>query len=141
MYVVLTGHFLFAVDSTITWTLPGPQRGPLTKADTAIRTTPKDLDGRFPELRLEWDFDLSGETFFRVYWERDSIERIGEKDSSGAVSIVQGFQGQFDISPNSRATLIIHNKTAVDGRNIRCTVVTDKNSWSDIISVVIKGEC
>ena len=141
LYVVLTGHFLCAVGATITWTLPTPQRGPLSNSDGSVRTTVKVFDGRSPELRLEWDFTLSGEVLSFVSWKRGANENIGTKSSSGAVTLSPAFQGQFNISPNDRATLIIYNTTAADGEKITCRVVTNKNIWLDAILVVIKGEC
>lgn len=141
LYVVLTGHFLCAVDATIIWTLPTPQRGPLSNLDSSVRTTLKVFDGRSPELRLEWDFTLSGELFSFVSWKRGNIENIGAKASSGAVTLFLASQGQFNISLNDRATLIIYNTTAADGEKITCRVVTDMNIWEDAILVVIKGEC
>ena len=141
LYVVSTGHSLCAVDATITWTLPSPQRGPLSNLDSSIRTTLKVFDGRSPELHLEWDFTLSGESLVRVSWNRGTNERIGSKASSGVVTLIPAFQGQFNISPNDPATLIIYNTTAVDGEEITCSVVTDVNTWNDVILVVIKGKC
>ena len=141
LYVVLTGLLLCAVDATITWTLPSPQRGPLGNSDPSVRTTFKDLNGLSPESRLEWDFTLSGESLIRVSWKRGANDIIGSKASSGAVSLLVAFQGHFNISSNNRATLIIYNTTAVDGKEITCIVVTDLRSWNDVISVVIKGEC
>ena len=90
---------------------------------------------------MEWDFTLSGESLDRVTWNRGVNERIGSKASSGAVTLFSAFQGQFNISPNDRATLIIYNTTAADGEEIRCSVITNLNIWVDIIRVVIKGEC
>ena len=90
---------------------------------------------------MEWDFTLIGETLLRVSWKKDSTENIASKDSSGAVTLFPAFQGHFNVSPNDPATLIIYNTTAVDGKEIMCTVVTNKKSWNDIISVVIKGVC
>lgn len=141
MYVVLTGHFLYAVDTTITWTLPSPQRGPLSNSDSSVRTTLKVFNGRSPELRLEWDFTLSGEVFIFVSWNRGATERIGTKASAGAITLSPVFQGLFKISPNDRATLIIYNTTAADGEKITCRVVTNMNVWEDVILVVIKSEC
>ena len=141
LYVVLTGHFLCAVDATIIWTLPTPQRGPVSNLDSSVRTTLKVFDGRSPELRLEWDFTLSGEVFSFVSWKRGAIENIGAKASSGAVTLFLASQGRFNISLNDRATLIIYNTTAADGEKITCRVVTDMNIWEDAILVVIKGEC
>ena len=125
----------------MTWTLPSPQRGPLSNSDGSVRTTVKVFDGRSPELRLEWDFTLSGEVLSFVSWKRGAKENIGTKPSSGAVTLSPAFQGQFNISPNDRATLIIYNTTAADGEKITCRVVTNKNIWEDVILVVIKGEC
>ena len=141
MHVILTGHFLRAVDTTITWTLPSPQRGPLSISDMSVRTTVKVFDGRSPELRLKWDFTLSGELLYFVWWSRGATDKIGIKASSGAVTLFSAFQGQFDISPNDRATLIIYNTIAADGEKITCRVVTDQNTWDDVILVVVKGEC
>ena len=90
---------------------------------------------------MEWDFTLSGESLTRVSWEIGSNNVIGTKAASGAVTLYPAFKGQFSISPNDRATLIIHNATAADGKKISCRVATDVRDWSDIISVVIKGEC
>ena len=90
---------------------------------------------------MEWDFTLSGESLIRVSWRIDSIDLIRTKTASGAVTLFPAFQGQFSISPNDRATLIIHNTTAADGKEIICTVTTDLRDWSDVISVIIKGEC
>ena len=140
LYVVFTGHFLCAVDATITWILPSPQRGPLSIADSSVRTTLKVFDARSPELHLEWDFTLSGESLIRVSWKRGANERIGTKASSGAVTLYSVFQGQFNISPDNRALLIIYNTTAADGEKITCSVVTDLSTWDDVILVVIKGE-
>ena len=89
---------------------------------------------------MEWDFTLSGESLTRVSWEIGSNNVIGTKAASGAVTLYPAFKGQFSISPNDRATLIIHNATAADGKKISCTVTTDVRDWNDIISVVIKGE-
>ena len=89
---------------------------------------------------MEWDFTLSGESLDRVTWNRGANDRIGNKASSGAVTVFPAFQGQFNISPNNRATLIIYNTTAADGEEIKCTVITDLSIWVDIIRVVIKGE-
>ena len=140
LYVVWTGHFLCAVDATITWTLPSPQRGPVTIADPKVRTTLKVFDGRSPELRLEWNFTLSSESLVRVSWKRGANERIGTKSSSGAVTLFSTFQGQFNISPNDPATLIIYNTTAADEEKITCSVVTDLSTWDDVILVVLHGE-
>ena len=90
---------------------------------------------------MEWDFTLSGESLFRLSWKIDGNDLIGTKTASGAVRLFPVFQGQFSISPNDRATLIIHNATAADGKEITCIVSTDVRDWSDVISVVIKGEC
>ena len=90
---------------------------------------------------MEWDFTLSGESLIRVVWRIDSTDLIGTKTASGAVTLFPVFQGQFSISPNDRATLIIHNATAADGKQITCTGTSDIRDWSDVISVVIKGEC
>ena len=90
---------------------------------------------------MEWDFTLSGESLFRLSWKIDSIDLIGTRTASGVVTLFPVFQGQFSISPNDRATLIIHNTTAADGKEITCTVTTDVRDWSDVISVVIEGEC
>ena len=90
---------------------------------------------------MEWDFTLSGESLTRVSWEIGSNNIIGTKTASGTVMLFPGFKGQFSISPNDPATLIIHNATAADGKKITCRVATDVRDWSDIISVVIKGEC
>lgn len=141
MHVILTGHFLCAVDATITWTLPSPQRGPLSVSDVSVRTTVKVFDGRSPELRLEWDFTLSGVILSFVAWNRGATEKIGSKAPSGAVTLLPAFQGQFNISPNDRATLIIYNTTAADGEKFTCRVVAGMNIWEDVILVVIKGEC
>ena len=89
---------------------------------------------------MEWDFTLSGESLFRLSWKIDSNDVIGTKTASGVVTLFPVFQGQFNISPNDRATLIIHNTTAADGKEITCTVITDIREWSDIISVIIKGK-
>ena len=90
---------------------------------------------------MEWDFTLSGEVLSFVSWSRGATDKIGTKASSGAVTLLPAFQGQFNISPNDRATLIIYNTTAADGEKITCRVVTDRNIWDDAILVVIKGEC
>ena len=90
---------------------------------------------------MEWDFTLSGESLFRVSWKIDGSDLIGTKTASGVVTLFPVFQGQFSISSNDRATLIIHNTTAADGKEITCIVSTDVRDWSDVISVVIKGEC
>ena len=90
---------------------------------------------------MEWDFTLSGESLFRLSWKIDSTDLIGTKTASGVVTLFPVFQGQFSISPNDRATLIIHNTTAADGKEIICTVTSDIRDWSDVISVIIKGEC
>ena len=90
---------------------------------------------------MEWDFTLSGESLVRVSWNRGANERIGSKASSGVVTLISAFQGQFNISRNDPATLIIYNTTAADGEEITCSVVTDVNSWSDVILVLIKGKC
>ena len=90
---------------------------------------------------MEWDFTLSGEVLSFVSWRRGATDKIGSKASSGAVTLLPAFQGQFDISSNDRATLIIYNTTAADGEEITCNVVTNVNSWEDVILVVIKGEC
>ena len=90
---------------------------------------------------MEWDFTLSGQSLIRVSWKRGANDIIGTKTASGAVTIFPAFQGQFSISPNDPATLVIHNKTAAEGKEIVCTVITDLRSWNDVISVVIKGEC
>ena len=89
---------------------------------------------------MEWDFTLSGESLFRLSWKVDSIDLIGTRTASGVVTLFPVFQGQFSISPNDRATLIIHNTTAADGKEITCTVITDIREWNDIISVIIKGK-
>ena len=141
MHVVLIGHFLCAVDATITWTLPSPQHGPLSVSDALVRTTLKVFDGRSPELRLEWDFTLDGVALSFVSWNIGATGQIGSKTSSGAVTLLPAFQGQFNISPNDRATLIIYNTTAADGEKITCRVVAGVNIWEDVILVVIKGEC
>ena len=90
---------------------------------------------------MEWNFILSGVILTFVSWNRGATDNIGSKTSSGAVTLLPPFQGQFNISPNDRATLIIYNKTAADGEKITCRVVTDRNIWEDAILVVIKGEC
>ena len=90
---------------------------------------------------MEWDFTLSGESLTRVSWEIESNNIIGTKTASGAVTLFPAFQGQFSISPNDPATLIIHNATAADGKKITCKVASSVRDWNDIISVVIKGEC
>ena len=90
---------------------------------------------------MEWDFTLSGESLIRVSWEIESNNIIGTKTASGAVTLFPVFKGQFNISPNDRATLIIHNATAADGKKIMCLVTFSVRDWNDIISVVIKGEC
>ena len=90
---------------------------------------------------MEWDFTLSGESLTRVSWEIESNNIIGTKTASGAVTLFPAFQGQFIISPNDPATLIIHNATAADGKKITCKVASSVRDWNDIISVVIKGEC
>ena len=90
---------------------------------------------------MEWDFTLSGESLIRVSWEIESNNIIGTKTASGTVILFPAFQGQFNISPNDRATLIIHNATAADGKKITCKVASSVRDWNDIISVVIKGEC
>ena len=90
---------------------------------------------------MEWDFTLSGESLIRVSWKIESNYIIGSKTASGAVILYPAFQGQFDISPNDRATLIIHNATAADGKEITCKVIASVRDWYDVISVVIKGEC
>ena len=90
---------------------------------------------------MEWDFTLSGESLFRLSWKIDGNDLIGTKTASGVVRLFPVFQGQFSISPNDRATLIIHNATAADGKEIACIVSTDVRDWSDVISVIIKGEC
>ncbi|XP_066024436.1 fibroblast growth factor receptor 2-like isoform X3 [Pocillopora verrucosa] len=138
-FLLLIVRFLvWKVDANITWTLPSPHRGPLSNTDISIRTTLKVLDGSSSELRLEWDFTLSGESLFRVSWKIDGNDLIGTKTASGAVRLFPVFQGQFSISSNDRATLIIHNATAADGKEITCIVSTDVRDWSDVISVVIK---
>ena len=90
---------------------------------------------------MEWDFTLSGESLVRVSWKIDSNDIIGTKTASGVVRLFPAFQGQFSISPNDRAILIIHNATAADGKEITCTVTSSERDWNDVISVVIKGEC
>ena len=90
---------------------------------------------------MAWDFTLSGETLIRVSWRRDSNDLIGTKALSGAVTIFPDYQGQFNISPSDPATLIIYNKTAADRKEFRCTVTTGVRDWSDVISVIIFGEC
>ncbi|CAH3161370.1 unnamed protein product [Pocillopora meandrina] len=130
--------FVWKVDATITWTLPTPQRGPVSNSDFSVRTTVKVFYGRSLELRLEWDFTLSGEVLSFVSWRRGGTDRIGSKASSGAVTLLPTFQGQFNISSNDRATLIIYNTTAADGEKITCRVVTERNIWEDAILVVIK---
>ena len=90
---------------------------------------------------MEWDFTLSGESLIRVSWKIESNDIIGTKTASGTVILFPAFQVQFNISPNDRATLIIHNATAADGKEITCIVGTDIRDWSDVISVIIKGEC
>ena len=92
-------------------------------------------------MHLEWDFTLSGESLIRVSWERGANDIIGAKTASGAVTLFPAFQGQFSISPNDPATLVIHNSAAAEGKEITCTVTTDLRDWNDVISVVIKGEC
>ena len=89
---------------------------------------------------MEWDFTLSGESLIRVFWKRDANDIIGTKTASGAVTLFPSFQGQFSISPNDRATLVIYNTTAADGKEITFTVTTDVRDWNDVISVVIKGK-
>ena len=89
---------------------------------------------------MEWDFTLSGEVLSFVLWSRGATDKIGTKASSGAVTLLPAFQGQFNISSNDHATLIIYNTTAADGEKITCRVVTDRNIWEDAILVVIKGE-
>ena len=130
----------FLVDANIIWTLPFPQRGPLSNTDISVRTTHKVLDGSSSELRLEWDFTLSGELLIRVSWKRGANDIIGAKTASGAVTIFPTFQGLLNISHNDPATLVIYNTTAADGKEITCTVTTDVRDWNDVISVVIKGE-
>ena len=90
---------------------------------------------------MEWNFTLSGEVLSFVSWIRSANERIGTKASSGGITLFSPFQGQFYISPNDPATLIIYNTTVADGEEITCNVVTSLNSWEDVILVVIKGEC
>ena len=90
---------------------------------------------------MEWDFTLSGESLTRVSWEIESNSIIGTKTASGTVTLFPVFKGQFNISPNDPATLIIHNATAADGKKITCKVASSVRDWNDIISVVIKGEC
>ncbi|CAH3161360.1 unnamed protein product [Pocillopora meandrina] len=130
--------FVWKVDATITWTLPSPQRGPLSASDGTARTTLKVFDGRSPELRLEWDFTLDGVVLSFVAWNIGTTVNIGSKAPSGAVTVLPAFQGQFNISPNDRATLIIYNTTAADGEKITCRVVAGMNIWEDVILVVIK---
>ena len=110
-------------------------------SDLLARTTVKVFDGRSPELRLEWDFTLSGEVLSFVTWKRGANEKIGTKPLSGAVELSVASQGQFHISANDCATLIIYNTTAADGEKITCRVVTNMSVWEDVILVVIKGEC
>ena len=141
MHVILTGHFLCAVDATITWTLPSPQRGPLGGSDVSVRTTVKVFDGRSPELNLKWDFFLSGLELSFVVWNRGTTAKIGSKAPSGNVTLLPASQGQFNISPTDPATLIIYNTTAADGVKITCRVVAGMNIWDDVILVVLKGEC
>ena len=90
---------------------------------------------------MEWDFTLSGESLLPMSWKRGSNDIIGTKAASGAVTLFSVYQVQFNISPNDPATLIIHNATAADGKEITCTVTTDVRDWNDVISVIIKGEC
>ena len=49
--------------------------------------------------------------------------------------------GQFSISPNDPATLIIYNTKAADEEKITCRVVTDLSAWDDEILVVLTGKC
>ena len=90
---------------------------------------------------MEWNFTLSGVVLSFVAWNIDGTVNIGSKAPSGAVTLLPAFQGQFNISPNDRATLIIYNTTAADGEKITCRVVAGVNIWEDVILVVIKGEC
>ena len=90
---------------------------------------------------MEWDFTLSGESLIRVSWKMDSNDLIATKTASGDVTLFPAFQGQFSVSSNDRATLIIRNTTAADGKEITCIVGTNVRDWSDVISVTIKGEC
>ena len=90
---------------------------------------------------MEWDFTLSGESLIRVSWKIGANDIIGAKTAAGAVTLFPAFQGQFSISPNDPATLVIYNTTAADGKEITCTVTTDVRDWNDVISVIIKGEC
>ena len=90
---------------------------------------------------MEWDFTLSGEVLTFVSWSRGGTDKIGTKASSGGITLFSPFQGQFNISPNDPATLIIYNTTVADGEEITCNAVTSLNSWEDVILVVIKGEC
>ena len=90
---------------------------------------------------MEWDFTLSGEVLAFVSWKRGANEKIGNKASYGDITLFSPFQGQFNISPNDPATLIIYNTTVANGEEITCNVVTNLNSWEDVILVVIKGEC
>ena len=140
-YLMLYELVTFLVDANITWTLPFPQHGPLSNTDISVRTTHKVLDGSSSELHLEWDFTLSGESLIRVSWKRGANDIIGDKTASGAVILLPAFQGQFSISPNDPATLVIHNTTAAEGKEITCTVITNLRNWNDVISVVIKGGC
>ena len=89
---------------------------------------------------MEWDFTLSGEVLSFVSWKRGANEKIGIKASSGDITLFLPFQGQFNISLNDPATLIIYNTSAAEGEEITCNVITNVNSWEDAILVVIKGE-
>ena len=90
---------------------------------------------------MDWNFKLANEVLSFVSWNRGATEKIGSKNSSGAVSLLPPFQGQFNISGNDCATLIIYNTTAADGEKITCSVVAGVNIWEDVILVVLKGEC
>ncbi|XP_022799298.1 hemicentin-2-like [Stylophora pistillata] len=143
LYIIVSSYFLFnaqqhflEVEATITWILPSPQRGPLAIGDTSFRTTVKELDGRYPELRLEWDFTLSGESLTLVSWRIENII-MGSKALPGAVTLFPAFKGDFNISPSDPATLIIYNKTAADGKKFTCSVATDLRVWDDVIRVAI----
>jgi len=128
-------------DTTITWTLPPPQRGPLQTSDTSVRTTMQQVINGSSEAHLTWSFTLSAEIVDRVRFEIGGVA-IGKKTSAGIVSIeaTKNFRQHFDIGRSEAATLIIYNVTEADEAVFTCYVETDAKTWSDEIQVQIVGK-
>ena len=129
---------LFSATS-VTWTAPPPA---WTQTDpNDIRTVNMSVVKGSTQVPLRWSYTLlSGSLIFTTFSLRlndGSFDDIGTK--SGVFN-KNDYRARFDISGSEVATLIIKSVTEREEDVYQCRLLTDLNSWSYRIRVIVTGE-